>query len=494
MNSAVFPIIVPLFFAIILIFAPNNRPYQKIVAALGIVATFCMSFFVLQKVHIEGAQVVTFGSWQAPFGITMVADSVSALFVTAASLVTLFIVAYSFVTIDRGREQNYYYAIVLLMLVGVNGAFTTGDLFNLFVFFEVFLMASYLLSVIGGTKKQLKESLKYMFVNVFASALFVIGVAMLYAVIGTLNMADISTRVMELGQPPIVTAISVVLLIVFAFKAALFPFFFWLPSAYSVPPIPIIALFGALLTKVGVYSILRTYTLLFPLDTSFTHTLLMILGIATMIVGCIGALASWNVIKIVIYNIFIAVGLLIYSMSVFNEESFEGMLYYTIHDMFIKAALFLLVGILIYVTGTQQLRQMGGVLKRYPVFAWTFFIAILSIAGIPPFSGFIGKMLIVKGSFAEGHITASIWVLFSSLLVLWSMIRIFIYAFWGKAGRFEPIVKPTYVRMLIPTLTLVAICVAYGVFSGFVFPYVQDGAKLLMDPTLYSQFVLKGAN
>lgn len=492
MNSAVFPIIVPLFFAILLMFAPTQRVYQKIVATIGILSTLSMSVFVLQKVHTDGAQVVTFGSWQAPFGITMVADSVSTLFVTAASLVTLFIIWYSFTAIDREREGNYYYAVVLLMLVGVNGAFTTGDLFNLFVFFEVFLMASYLLSVLGGTKQQLKESLKYMFINVFASALFVIGVAMLYAVVGTLNMADISVRVTQLEQPAIVTAISVVLFIVFAFKAALFPFFFWLPSAYSAPPIPIMALFGALLTKVGVYSILRTYTLLFPLDTTFTHTLLMILGIATMVVGCIGALASWNVVKIIIYNIFIAVGLLIYSISLFNEESFAGMLYYTVHDMLIKAALFLLVGLLVYVTGTQQLRQMGGILTRYPTFAWTFFIAILCIAGIPPFSGFIGKMLIVKGGFASGHIAGSIWVLFSSLIVLWSMIRIFIYAFWSKEGRFETVSKPTYVKMLVPTVTLVALCVAYGIFSSIVWPYVQDGAKLLMDPTLYSQFVLKG--
>lgn len=183
------------------------------------------------------------------------------------------------------------------MLIGVNGAFLTGDLFNLFVFFEVMLMASYVLLVLGGTKIQLRESLKYIIVNVLSSSFFVIMVAYLYSVLGTLNMADISQRITEFNQPGIISVIAIGFLIVFGLKGAIFPLFQWLPGSYYAPPIPVMALFGALLTKVGIYSIFRTYTLMFYHDQDFTHTFLAILAILTIIIGVIGAIAYWDVKK-----------------------------------------------------------------------------------------------------------------------------------------------------------------------------------------------------
>lgn len=492
MNSPLLPIIIPFAFAILLMFAPKQLMFQRIGAMVGAILTVGASVWLLQKVANDGIQVVTFGSWPVPYGITMVSDMVSILFVLTSSIITLFAIWYSYRTIGIGREQFFYYPGILLMLVGVNGAFTTGDIFNLFVFFEVLLMASYLLSVLGGEKIQFRESIKYILVNVVSSAFFVITVAMLYSVVGTLNMADIAQKVSEVNQPGILTAIAIMLLIVFGLKAAIFPLFFWLPSSYSGPPLPVLALFGALLTKVGVYAIMRTFTLFFIGDIAFTHTLMLYLSVATIVVGCIGALAVWDVKKIIIYNIVIAVGVILYGIATYNNTGLLGSMFYVVHDMLIKAALFFLVGIIIYITGQTNLKKMGGLMKHYPSLGWLYLIAAFSLAGIPPLSGFIGKMLLVKGGFEAEQPASSIWILLSSLIVLLSVIRIFIYAFWGKEKETKRINRSVYWQLWIPTALLVALTVVYGVGADAIMPYMAKAAETLANPQIYIDAVKGG--
>ncbi|MET0787539.1 MAG: Na+/H+ antiporter subunit D, partial [Paenisporosarcina sp.] len=407
-NLLLFPILLPFFFAIVLMFFPKNQKAQRIIAIVSLLLTIIASLILLIRVKTDGIQAITLGSWPAPFGISMVSDMLSVLLVVSSTLISFFVVWYSFSFIDRGRETYFYYPGILFMLTGVNGAFTTGDIFNMFVFFEVLLMSSYLLIVLGGEKVQLQESIKYILVNVISSALFVITVAYLYSVIGTLNMADISVKIAEINQPGIITVIAVLFLMVFGLKGAIFPLYFWLPSSYAAPPIPVLALFGALLTKVGVYAIMRTYTLFFTLDQGFTHELLMILAILTIVAGCIGALAFFDVKKIIIYNIIIAVGVILFSASQMNESSLMGSVFYLIHDILIKGALFLLVGIMIAITGTSNLRKMGGLMKTYPLLGWTYLIAAFGLAGIPPLSGFVGKLLIVQGGFEADNPWGSI--------------------------------------------------------------------------------------
>ncbi len=301
----------------------------------------------------------------------------------------------------------------------------------MFVFFEVMLMASYVLLVIGGTKIQLRESIKYILVNVTSSALFVITVGYLYSIVGTLNMAHISERIAEVNQPGILTVIAILFLIVFGLKGAIFPLFFWLPGSYYAPPAPIMALFGALLTKVGVYSILRTYTLFFYHDTGFTHQLLAVLSILTVILGSIAAIAFKDMKKIVIYNIIVAIGVITYGIAMMNADGLSGAVFYVIHDMIIKAVLFLLVGIIIKITGSVDYRKFTGLINHYPLLGWTFFIAVLALAGIPPLSGFVGKLLIARSGFATGDVFGAIVILLSSLLVLYSLMRVFLNGFWG---------------------------------------------------------------
>lgn len=304
-------------------------------------------------------------------------------------------------------------------------------------------------------------------------------------------MADISAKLAEIGNVGIVTVIAVLFLLVFGIKGAIFPLYFWLPGSYSAPPMPILALFGALLTKVGIYAIIRTYTLFFIHDLSYTHELLLVLSLMTVIFGSIGALAYFDVKQIIIYNIVIAVGVILFGVAQMNEASMSGAIFYLIHDMIIKGALFILIGILISVTGTSNLRKMGGLMKTHAPLGWLYLIAVFGLVGIPPLSGFIGKLLIIQGGFEANHTWMTIIVLASSIVVLLSAIRIFIYAFWGEP---EELPKPryrTYRHEMIPAAFIVIISIAYGVGTEWLMPYMNNASDILLNPSLYIDAVLK---
>lgn len=493
-NLIILPILIPLLTGAVLIFLHKNIMAQRAAAALSSIAVLISSFFIIQKVRDDGIQTINVSSWDAPFGITLVSDMFSALLVFTTSIIAFVCLIYSFKSIGEEREKYYYYPVFNFLLVGVNGAFTTGDIFNLFVFFEVMLMSSYVLLVLGGTKIQLRESIKYLLVNVISSALFVIAVAYLYSVVGTLNMAHISARISEIssnGMPGILVVLAVMFLIVFGLKGAIFPLYFWLPGSYYAPPIPILALFGALLTKVGVYSITRTFTLFFYHDMGFAFQLLSILAILSVVVGVVGAIAYWDVKKIIIYNIIVAVGVILYGVSVMNSASMEGAVYYLIHDMIIKAALFLLIGIMIAITGTSNLKNISGLISRYPGLSWTFFLAALALAGIPPLSGFVGKLLIVQGGFKGESYFGAALVLMSSLLVLFSVMKIFINGCWGKDRTYEGEENAPVKWLLISPVILVALSALYGVGSESFLPYISQAADTLLKPDIYIEAVLK---
>ena len=490
-NLILMPVIWPLLTGILLIFIGKKTKIQKLLSVISSLVGICLSAAIVYHVHQEGILTLAVGSWEAPFGIIITADMLASLLVLTTSIIGTITLVYSFGSIGTEREKYYYYAIFQFLLVGVNGAFLTGDIFNLFVFFEVMLMASYVLLVLGGSKVQLRESLKYIIVNVLSSAIFVITVAYLYSIVGTLNMAHMSERIAEVNQPGIISVIAIAFLVVFGLKGAIFPLFFWLPGSYYAPPIPVLALFGALLTKVGVYSIFRTYTVIFYHDQGHTHMILGILALLTIITGVIGAIAYWDVKKIIIYNIIIAVGVIVYGISLMNSDAITGSIFYLIHDMLIKAALFLLIGFMIKVSGTSDLRKMGGLIKQYPTLAWTFFVAAISLAGIPPFSGFTGKLLLLKGAVqAESYVGLAV-ILLSSLMVLYSVMKIFIHGFWGQPGATFAISIKQKALLFVPAAALVALSVLFGVGTESVFPYVSQAAETLLQPDIYINAVLK---
>ncbi|MBD2871785.1 Na+/H+ antiporter subunit D [Paenibacillus arenilitoris] len=491
-NLLVFPLLIPLCTAAVLIFLKNNVAAQRWISALSMLATASASAALLMKVKAEGIQTLHMSGWLPPYGIVFTADMLAALLVLAATAVSAFCLIYSFGTVGADRERHYYYPFMQFLMVGVNGSFLTGDLFNLFVCFEVMLISSYALIVLGGTKKQLRETLKYMLINILSSTLFVAAVAYLYGAVGTLNMADLSVRVAEAGQGGVLNAIAVLFLIVFSLKAGLF-LFFWLPGSYGVPPAAVAALFGGLLTKVGLYALIRTFTLIFYHEPQATHGWIGWMAGATMVLGALGAIAYADVQRILNYNVVISVGFLAFGLAAGSKDSLDGAVFYLLHDMLAKALLFLLGGMIVHLAGTNKLKEMGGLIKRYPAVGWMFFAAALAVAGIPPLSGFAGKLLLIRGGLQEREYELAAISLASSLIVLYSLIRLFMHAFWGdekaRPGR-EP-VPALSIGMLASTACLTVLVIAVGLGSEWVYRFVAEAGDTLMNPAAYIDAVLK---
>lgn len=463
--------------------------FQRILSIGTVAAVGGTALYLLEQIEKEGVQVLQIGDWPAPFGISLVADSFSSLLVLTTSIVSLAVLLYSFHSIGEGREKHYYYPLFMFLLTGVNGSFLTGDIFNLFVHFEVMLVSSYVLLSLGGEKLQLRESLKYILVNVVSSSLFLVGIAYLYRMVGTLNMAHLSVRVQEAGMDGLMLTVAFALLIVFALKAALF-LFIWLPGSYSAAPTAIAALFAALLTKVGIYAIMRTFSLIFYGEPQITHLVIGIMAALTMLLGAFGAVAYWDIKKILVYNVIVGVGLILAGFASFTEAGMTGSIYYLIHDMIVKALLFLIGGTVVYLTGTSKIREISGLIRLHPQLGWMFFIAALSLAGIPPLSGFVGKLFITEGTFSSGYYWLGGIGLFTSLMVLYSVLKIFMNCFWGYTELTEEEEKGTTKGLLLPIGILTGLTIALGLGAEGIYSYVEMAARGMLNPDIYIHAVL----
>jgi multicomponent Na+:H+ antiporter subunit D len=490
-NLLILPVILPFFIGTLLILFAKNHPVQRVISIIASVVMVAVSTYLAWLVYHEGILVLTLGDWAAPFGIVLVGDTLATMMVAVSSIVGLVCLLFATQTIARKRQTYYFYPFYFFLMVGVNGAFLTGDLFNLFVFFEVMLVSSYMLIVMGGTKYQLRESFKYVVINVFASVLFIIGVAYLYAVTGTLNMAHLAQRIAEVEQTGILNVIAVLFFVVFAMKGGLFPLYFWLPNAYSGPPAAVTALFGGLLTKVGIYAILRTFTLIFTHNTDFLHQFILIIAGLTMVIGGIGAVSQFDFRKILSFHIISQVGYMVMGLGIYTQLAIAGAIYFIVHNMIVKTALFLFAGATQYVTGTSDLKKMGGVLKTHPVLGWLFGIAAISIAGIPPFSGFFSKLAVILGGFLAGNYVIAGVGLAVGMLTLFSMIKIFSYVFWGEQKHSEEQAAIKVDRLLWAIVPLIVLTTALGFGAEPMFQYTMQAAEQIIDPSIYIDAVLK---
>ncbi|WP_372637411.1 Na+/H+ antiporter subunit D [Cohnella sp.] len=488
-NLAVLPIVTPLLFGVLLFFVRYRIRLQMGLATAGTLATLIFSAQLAHTVSKNGIQVLHVGGWEAPYGIPLVADMLAAILVTISSVVTLACLLYAFHALDDERKRNYVFPLMMILLCGVNGSFLTGDIFNLFVFFEVMLLASYVLLSLGGGRIQLRETIKYVVINIIASSLFVIAIAYLYSITGTLNIAHIAQRIAELGQNGLTTTVSLLFLTVFGLKSALF-LFFWLPGSYSAPPAPIAALFAALLTKVGIYSIIRTFTLIFPHQPQITHEIILWLAGLTMLLGALGVIAYWRIKQILAYNVIVSVGFILFGVGVASETALSGAVYYLIHDMIAKALIFILGGAIISIAGTDKLREISGLIHFRPILGWLFFLSALALAGVPPLSGFVGKVMILQGGVqAKAFVMVALGLL-SSLLVLYSVMKVFINSFWGETLLSEGEEKSTGKGALLPSLILAALVVGFGLGAEEILAYVRQAVEPLVDPSIYIEAVL----
>lgn len=483
-QLAVLPILIPLLTGVLLIFIPSLR-LQRVLSTASVFGVLVLTIVLFINVWQDGIVVYKYGDWLPPFGITLVADLWSSGLLCIAMMVALASLTYSIASLDALRERSFFHSLFQFLLVGVNGVFLTGDIFNLFVFFEVMLISSYGLVALGGTAGQLEATVKYVTINLIGSTLLVGVIGLLYGVVGTLNMADIAQKVDAVGSNSVITLLSLVFLIVFGLKAAVFGLWFWMPGTYTVVPAGLSAYLGGMLTKIGVYGILRVFTLIFVQDVSFTHNIILILACLTMFFGVLGAAAQHEYRTILTWHISSQVGYMIMGVGLYSVAGIAGTVFYVMNNILVKASLFLSSGIAERLTRTLDIYSMGGLLKKSPFAAFLFLVAALALAGVPPFSGFWGKLLLVKAGLESGGLLDWIAVataLVTSFFTLYSMMKIWQNAYW----RTPQVVEGLPVKLLFPpTILLVAVTLVMGLWPALLYDYAYVTAQQLMDPWQY---------
>ncbi len=491
-NLVIVPVALPLAAAVLLV-ATRRRAALSRALALGANVTVLVAALVLvERVRSEGIQVLAFGGWPPPFGIVFAVDMLGALMVLVTMVVSTATLAFACWSLDEEREKYFFYPFFEFLLMGVNGSFLTGDLFNLFVWFEVLLIGSYALMALGSERYQLHETFKYLVMNALASILFLVGIAVVYSLCGTLNMADLAVKLPQCRQPGLVAMVAAFFLVVFGVKGGLFPLYMWLPRSYFAPPTVVSALFGGLLTKVGVYALFRVVSLLFAVQVPFVLPLLVAVSGLTMFFGVIGALAQWDMKRILSYHIVSQIGYMIMGLGLFTPLALAGGIFYIVHHILVKTALFLVAGTVEKARGTTYLPDLGGIVDSAPVVSTLFVVAGLSLAGAPPLSGFVAKFMLVRGGLetaSYGIVAVSVLV---SFLTLFSMMKIFRYGFWR--AQHGPDHRRPGARVRVGAVAaLVLAGVVLGLGAAWALPYAALAADQLLDPQAYIQAVLGAA-
>ncbi|MCC5952579.1 MAG: Na+/H+ antiporter subunit D [Acidimicrobiia bacterium] len=491
------PVALPLLAAAVCLVLYRVGWAQRLLAVSTLVATVAISASLVVSVRADGIGVADLGGWPAPLGITLVADLLSVVLLVVAAVTLLAVHIYAMGHRDAREQSAFFHPLYLILTAGVAASLLSGDLFNLFVAFEVMLISSYALLTLGGTRAQVRAGMTYVVISLVASALFVTAVAFLYAATGTVNMAQLAERVGDL-DPALATTLGLVLLVVFGVKAAIFPLFFWLPDAYPTAAAPITAVFAGLLTKVGVYAIIRTQTLIFPHDGP--SPMLLWLAALTMAIGVLGAIAQNDVKRLLSFHIVSQIGYMIFGVALFTAGGVAAAIFYTANQMVVKTSLFLVAGTVEDATGTGRIKQLGGMLHRAPLLAALFAISAMSLAGIPPFSGFVAKLAVItEGAAANAWAVVAV-SLAVSVCTLFSMTKVWNGVFWGspeastvRAGalRSDGLHVRTPTLMVVGTVLLVGVGVALSVGAGPAYDMVVDAGEQLTARAPYIEAVLR---
>ncbi|MCC5033618.1 Na+/H+ antiporter subunit D [Streptomyces sp. WAC 00631] len=438
------PVILPLLAAGLSIALRRHLWAQRSLSTAVLVTVLTVAFLLLVLADRRGPLVLPVGGWEAPAGITLVADRLSALLLTVSLLVALAVLLFSMgqgTAERRGRVATAFHPAYLLLAGGVGLAFLTGDLFNLFVAFEVMLGASYVLITLNAGTQRTRAGMTYVLVSLTSSLLFITAIALVYAATGTVNLAQLGERTAALPDG-LRSALGLLLLVVFGVKSAMVPLHFWLPDSYPTAPAPITAVFAALLTKVGVYAMVRTQTLLFPREE--TWVLLAVLAVATMLLGILGALAQDDINRLLSFTLVSHIGFMLFGLALFDVAGLTGTILYIVHHIVVQATLFLVAGLIVRGAGTPALRRMEGRAPPPALLALLFLVPALSLSGIPPLSGFVAKLALLRAGAADGGAAAYVLVaaaLLTSLLTLAAMARLGRSAFSG-APRPDPRTPP----------------------------------------------------
>lgn len=491
----ILPVISPLCGTFFLyLFRKNSRAVTALswtVAAWGMI----ISLFLMHRVYNYGPQAVSLGNWPAPFGVVFAVDLLSAAMVSVTWLIGLGVVVYAAADLRSSPSYTRFHLLVHFLLAGVNGAFLTGDLFNLYVWFEVMLIASFGLMALDADTAGIHGSMKYVLLNLISTLTLLLAIGLLYGSTGMLNLAGLHSKIHTLS-PGLVTLLSGLFLFSFSVKSALFPVFAWLPASYHTLPSSIAALFAALLTKVGIYAMIRIFTLVLPFEGTLWQSILIMLSGMTMLAGVLGAASRFTIKKILSFHIISQVGYIIIGIALYTRLALAGSILYLIHHIIVKANLFLIGGFLNRKFGSDHLSQMGGVYKSMPFAAVLFMIPAFSLAGFPPLSGFWSKFTVIRASIETGQIVLAATALFVGILTVYSMLKIWNQAFWEAAPESGKSTPPVTVKektlYLAPIGIFALITILIGLFAEPFFLYADRAAVQLLEPASYIRAVLGG--
>lgn len=427
------PVLIPLVFGALLLMFRHEMRWHGIVALIGLAALVGADAALLARVLAHGPLSMTMGSWLPPFGISFTVDALGATFALTAGVVAFICAIFAIRDINASGRRYGFYPFLMLMMTGVSGAFLTGDIFNLYVWFEVFVISSFGLLILGSEKAQIDGATKYAILNLVGTTLFLIATAYLYGTFGTLNMADIARKADGIRATAPLMTLATLYLLAFGMKAAAFPVNFWLPASYHTPRIVTAALFGGLLTKIGVYALLRTLVMLFPVERTVLADLIGLVAIVTMILGVLGALAQSDTRRIFGFLVISGVGIMLAGLALGTETGLAGAIFYAVHSMLIMTALYLLAGTMKEIGGSFSLHELHGLYRASPLLAGIALVLALGVAGLPPASGLWPKVLLVKAALDMRAWWLAGAILVTGFLTTITMGRIFLLAFWRDA-------------------------------------------------------------
>ncbi|MFF2271817.1 Na+/H+ antiporter subunit D [Agromyces sp. NPDC058136] len=528
MTAVLVPLVVllPMLGAATALILGRHRRAQMAVGTAVLAAVAVIAAVLLVAVDTTGPAVVYLGGWDAPWGITLVVDRLSAIMLLISAIMLLVVLVYSVGQgiADQHRETpvSIFHPSYLILSAGVFNAFIAGDLFNLYVGFEILLAASYVLLTLGGTGERIRSGVTYIITSLVSSLFFLSAIALTYGATGTANIAQLSVRLAELPQD-VQLILHLLLLMAFGIKAAVFPLSFWLPDSYPTAPAPVTAVFAGLLTKVGVYAIIRTETVIFT--DSDVSTLLVVVGGLTMLIGILGALTQADIKRLLSFTLVSHIGYMIFGIGLSTVLGLTATIYYVVHHITVQTALFLTTGLIERIGGATSITRLAGLLKASPLLGVLFFIPAMNLGGIPPFSGFLGKAgLFLAGAEATGAGATPvgpgpsapewlIWVVIAagaatSLITLYALTRFWNMAFWRGRDELEgyesvllgsvleapegatvTATRTAPVLMITATAALVAVTVCLTVFAGPLFDLAGRAAEGLADPSIYVSIV-----
>lgn len=496
-NFILAPILVHLITAVLLLFFWQKVQAQKVISTIGNSIAFLLCVRLFFTTQEEGFLILQTGGWKAPFGITFVSDSFSSIMVLLTAIVSLAVGVYSSAALNVSRIKYGYFFIFHFLIMGLLGAFLAGDIFNLYVWFEVVIISSFVLMTLGGGKMQMEAGIKYVTMNMLASTVFLTAIGILYGITGTLNMADLSLKIAENTYTGLVSVTALLFFVGFGIKSAVFPLYFWLPSSYHTPPSAIAAIFSGLLTKMGIYAMIRVFTLIFQPDDFIRNTFIVI-AIMTMITGALGAINKRSLRRLISYLIVCHIGYLIAGIGIYTELAMVGVIFYLIHDVIVKSNLLMITGVIQKIRKTIDITRLGGLGKEYPKLSFIISIALFSLVGIPPLSGFWPKIQFLGESIKAGQYILFGVFIFASFITLFVVAKAWTEVFWKPSPK--PITEEIdhfaslnfwrKFQLVAPITALSLVSLYIGLNADGVYELTQKTAHELMNPSAYIDAVL----